>query len=91
MNTVRPRVRGGNTAGSVLTASAGTWTGTDPTLTITWLRCRQGACSPAATGASLATTDADIGATFKVSVLAENAAGSKTAVSDASDRIERGG
>jgi hypothetical protein len=91
-NTGRPSVRGGNTAGSVLTARQGTWTGTDPmTITVTWLRCRSGACSAAGTGATFATTDADIGASFKISVAAENAAGSKTVVSDASDRIERAG
>ena len=92
MNTGRPGVRGGNTAGSVLTARLGTWTGTDPmTLTVTWLRCRQGSCSGAGSGPTFTTGTADIGFSFKVSVLAQNAAGSKTAVSDTSDRIEAGG
>ncbi len=58
---------------------------------MTWLRCRQGACSPAGTGATLTTTAADVGATFRISVRAENAAGAATAESEASDRIEQAG
>jgi hypothetical protein len=61
------------------------------TISVTWLRCRSGACSAAGTGATLTTTEADIGASFKISVVAQNAAGSKTVVSDSSDRIERAG
>ncbi len=89
-NTTRPRVSGGNTVGSRLTASQGTWTGTGNSYVITWWRCTgdTSTCTQFASGPSSYTTvSSDVGFSFRVKVTATNAGGSATAQSSRTDVI----
>jgi hypothetical protein len=86
-NTEAPKVTGTATAGQSLTASSGTWTGTEPILyEYEWLRCNTGGaeCVQAA-GASLLSNytlaPADVGHTMRVKVIAKNLVGSASAES----------
>lgn len=86
LNTTPPSITGTATAGSLLSASMGTWTGTTPMgYTYQWRRCDQeGAnCSfiSGATGASYEVSYADGGSTLRVLVTAVNAVGSNVATS----------
>jgi hypothetical protein len=87
-NTEAPSISGTATAGQILTASSGKWTGTEPILfEYEWLRCNTaGAECTTAAGASLVgltytVVPADVGHTLKVKVLAKNVAGSGSAES----------
>ncbi len=87
-NTEAPKVSGTATAGQLLTASSGKWSGTEPIVyEYEWLRCNAGGgeCTTAA-GASLLPTysvaAADVGHTMRVKVLAKNIAGSASAESE---------
>jgi hypothetical protein len=93
-NTEPPKVTGTATAGQILTASSGKWSGTEPILfEYEWLRCNAsgGECTQAAAASLLGTTysvvPADIGHTLKVKVLAKNVAGSATAESPATAEV----
>jgi hypothetical protein len=93
VNAVRPFVSGTERAGSVLTASTGTWTGSLPlTYTYQWQRCNASGSGCAAiagsTSSSYVATPADVGATLAVQVTARNAAGSATVSSAPTDAIE---
>lgn len=83
-NTAPPTVSGTDQAGSVLTASPGTWTGS-PTFRYQWRRCDASGASCAdvagATATTFTLTSADVGATLRVAVTATNPFGSTTAVS----------
>jgi fibronectin type 3 domain-containing protein len=88
-NTAAPSIAGPTRAGATLTATAGTWTGTQPvTFAYQWLRCDE-TCReiPGATGSAYVTTESDVGATIRVAVTATNAAGSTTATSAPTDGI----
>jgi hypothetical protein len=87
-NTEAPKVSGTATAGQLLTASSGKWSGTEPIVyEYEWLRCNAGGgeCATAA-GASLLPTysvaAADVGHTLRVKVIAKNIAGSGSAESE---------
>ena len=86
VNTVLPTISGTAQVGQTLTASAGTWTGTQPiTYAYQWRRCNTSGASCAdiaATGSSYAATSADVGSTLRVVVTATNSAGTATATSD---------
>ena len=91
-NTFLPSITGNEAAGSVVSASPGTWTGTAPlTYTYEWRRCNAvGASCAAIAGATSATyivQNADVGSRLVVAVTAKNSAGSATAVSGPSDVI----
>lgn len=80
-NTGAPTIAGTAREGEVLTASPGTWTGTQPlTFSYQWLRCDSGGGSCAAisgaTGQTYTVTSADAGETLRVQVTARNSAGS---------------
>jgi hypothetical protein len=83
VNTAPPALSGNAQVGSTLTATAGTWTGTQPlTFGYQWQRCdSSGAnCSniTGAVGTSYAVVSTDVGATLRVIVTATNSAGSAT-------------
>lgn len=80
-NVVKPSVSGDPRDGSVVTASPGTWTGTQPiTYAYQWNRCDQtGAACDAIAGATATTyavNASDVGHTLRVHVAAKNVKGS---------------
>ena len=77
----RPSIAGRARVGSVLSASVGTWSGTDVKLTPTWLRCRGGSCWEMKIGRRYRLRAADRDFRMRLSVLASNALGSRTALS----------
>lgn len=86
VNTAAPQITGTATAGSTLTASNGTWTGPAPiTYTRQWMRCDTAGnnCADisAATAATYAVTSVDAGKTLRVAVVATNASGATSAIS----------
>jgi hypothetical protein len=92
-NTEAPSISGTATAGQILNASSGKWSGTEPILfEYEWLRCNAagGECSTAA-GASLLSTysvaPADVGHTLRVKVIAKNIAGTGSAESPATAEV----
>jgi hypothetical protein len=95
-NTVLPVISGVAQVGQVLTASTGTWVGTQPiTYTFAWNRCNTtgGACSPigGATAQTYTLTTADAGSTIRVTVTATNVVGSVSATSPQTSVVSAGG
>lgn len=86
-NTEAPSVSGTATAGQLLTASSGKWTGTEPIVyEYEWLRCNAAGaeCVQAAAPSLLSTylvAAADVGHTLRAKAIAKNIAGSGTAES----------
>jgi hypothetical protein len=89
-NTVKPTVTGPAQQGGSLTATSGTWTGTNtPAVPITyayqWFRCNTsgGACGAigGATTALYTSTVADVGSTIEVRVIGSNSGGSQSVFS----------
>jgi hypothetical protein len=87
-NTEAPAISGTATAGQLLTASSGKWSGTEPiAYEYEWLRCNAagGECAQAAAASLLpiyTVAAADVGHTLRVKVLAKNIAGSASAESE---------
>jgi hypothetical protein len=86
--TSSPTISGTAQQGQTLSASTGTWSGTQPlTYAYQWRRCDSsgGSCSAisAATGSAYALAQADVGSTLRVAVTAGNTAGSATTTSGA--------
>jgi hypothetical protein len=91
-NTDPPSIAGTAQEGQTLTASPGTWSGTQPiSYGYQWQRCDSGGGGCAdiagATASSYVLATADVGATIRVSVTATNGAGSATAISAATDVV----
>jgi hypothetical protein len=85
-NTTPPTVSGTPRDGETLTASEGTWTGTDPiTYTYQWQRCDGNGLNCAnlagATGRTYAVQTSDVNNRLRVNVTARNDSGSTTASS----------
>jgi hypothetical protein len=85
-NTVRPTISGVAKQGEVLTADAGTWTGTQPLVfTYQWRRCDANGdnCSNiiGAIKKTYTVTSVDVGNRLRVRVRATNSAGTSTATS----------
>ncbi len=77
----------------MLTASTGTWTGSEPLeFSYQWLRCDAtgNSCVPilGATEATYTLTPVEFGSTIRVVVTATNAAGSAVATSDPTERVK---
>jgi len=93
VKTTPPSISGTPQQGQTLTASAGTWGGTQPiSYAYQWQRCdASGADCNAisgATGASYSVGAADVGATLDVTVVATNIAGSSSATSAATAVVQ---
>lgn len=78
--------------GQTLTATTGTWTGTQPmTFTYQWLRCNSGGqqcvALPGATAQTYTVVAGDLNNTLRVRVTARNASGTGTADSAATSRV----
>ncbi len=88
VNTEQPTVSGTATAGQILTASSGKWSGTEPiTYQYEWLRCNAsgGECTQAAAPSILplyTVAAADVGHTLRANVIATNVAGKGEAQSE---------
>jgi hypothetical protein len=85
-NTSPPTISGAAQQGQTLTASPGSWSGTQPiSYGYEWRRCDSagGSCAAiaGATASSYTLTSADVGSTLRVAVTGSNSAGSATAVS----------
>jgi hypothetical protein len=92
-NTSPPTISGGAQVGQTLSATSGSWSGTQPiTYTYRWRRCDSAGASCAdvagATGASYVLSSADVGATVRAQVVATNSAGSASASSAASAVVQ---
>jgi endoglucanase len=91
-NLAPPTISGAARIGSTLSASAGSWSGTEPiTYAYTWRRCARSRCTPVAgaTANTYTVTAADKGYALSVSVAASNAAGVATAVSAQTSKVRR--
>ncbi len=91
-NTALPSIDGAAAEGSLLTATSGTWDGTEPiSYAYRWRRCAGsgGSCSDIAGATSDTYTlgAADVGAAIRVAVTATNVAGEETATSGATDPV----
>jgi hypothetical protein len=84
-NVSPPTLTGLAVVGETLTASTGSWTGTQPiTFTYAWQRCDAtgaGCSAPIATGNTYVVVDADIGSTLRVEVTGTNGEGTASALS----------
>jgi hypothetical protein len=76
-----PRIVGRARVGSRLRAQVGTWEGTDLKLSVSWQRCRQRACAPAALGRRYTVRRRDRGYRLEVEVVGSNGTGRVTASS----------
>jgi hypothetical protein len=83
--TTAPSISGTPQAGSTLTASTGTWSGSPTSTTIAWMRCDANGDSCAivngATTTTYTVTQADAGHTLRIAVTATNADGATEFVS----------
>jgi hypothetical protein len=89
VNTALPSISGTVRRSETLTASSGSWKGTEPIgFSFRWLRCdaRGAGCAPisGATSQKYLLADSDIGRTLRVEVTATNSAGAATALSNPS-------
>ncbi len=85
-NTALPTISGTPQQAQTLTATSGTWSGTQPiSYAYQWRRCDSGGAScsdiPGATSANYTAVAADVGSTLRVQVTASNAVGSSSASS----------
>ena len=95
VNATAPQISGTPRDGETLTATRGTWTGTEPiSYAYQWRRCDPGGANCAditgATSQTYTLTAADVGRFVVLSVTARNAAASTTADDVRSDRVAPG-
>ena len=91
-NETAPTVSGTPAIGTTLTASTGTWSGTEPmTFAYQWRLCDASGAGcidiPGATASTFGVDAADVGSTLQVAVTASNAGGSSTATSAPTDVV----
>ena len=95
VNVLAPTVEGNATAGETLTATPGIWSGSEPiSYDYEWGLCKPAeACIPieGATTTSYTLTNADIGSTVILTVVAHNSAGSESATSTESEVVGAAG
>jgi uncharacterized membrane protein len=91
-NTTPPSIAGTTKQGEVLTANAGTWTGTNPIdFTYRWRLCddKGGDCTnTSVAGQTYKLGAGDVGKTLRVLVTATNSAGSGAAISNATSVVQ---
>ena len=92
-NTAPPTISGVPGAGETLTGSTGSWSGTAPvSLSSQWQRCDDSGAGcvdvAGATGTTYGLTEADVGHTIRLNVVAENVAGSAAAASGATAVVQ---
>jgi hypothetical protein len=93
VNVSPPTISGTAQSGATLTASAGTWGGTQPiAYAYQWRRCNTSGAACAditgATGSSYSVTSSDVGSTLRVAVTATNTYGSSTASSNPTSVVQ---
>jgi RHS repeat-associated protein len=93
VNTAAPSISGLAQDGQTLTGKAGTWTGLAPiTLGYQWTRCDATGVNceniPSATTEKYTVASGDVGATVRITLTASNAAGSGSATSAPTAKIE---
>jgi len=98
-STAEPAVSGSTIEGQTLTATNGTWTGTEPiTYTYQWVRCGADGGLPdgsncvfiaTATSSTYTLVSADLGQRMRVRVTASNVAGSQTVASNATTTVTK--
>ena len=90
-----PTISGSPVVGQKLTATNGTWQGSQPiSYTTVWQTCNADVTSCSGTGkkgASYTVASADVGKRIRVKVTAKNSAGSSTGLSDATAAVTSGG
>jgi hypothetical protein len=93
-NTSSPVISGTARQGQVLTAGAGTWSGSPTSYTYNWLRCDSSGANcvaiSGATSSSYTLVSADVGSTVRVRVIASNSGGSTAATSAPTAMVTRG-
>ena len=87
-NTAPPAIAGTAKEGQTLSATPGTWSGSEPVeyTDYVWQRCKGGSCQPiseasGATDTSYVLAAGDVGSTIEVTVTAKNSAGEASATS----------
>ena len=88
-NVMPPSIMGDPYLGEDLSVDDGQWSGTDPSYTYQWQRCRNGTCTDIASESEYTVSRGDLGSKLVVIVTATNGAGSATAASAPSRRITR--
>ena len=97
VSAAAPQIAGSAVQGQTLTATAGAWSNNPTSFAFQWLRCpRDGGRSngsncaliAGATANSYALAAADVGLTIRIRVIASNIAGSASAVSKPTRRVE---
>ena len=75
--------------GEDLSVDDGQWSGTEPSFTYQWQRCRHGTCTDIAEESDYTVSRGDLGSNLVVIVTATNGAGSATVASAPSRRVTR--
>ena len=95
VNASPPTISGTPRDNETLTASAGSWSGTQPiTYTYDWLRCDSGGSGCASIGSpgqTFGVTSNEVGHRLRVTVTATNSAGSSSATSGSTDVVTAAG
>ncbi len=88
-NVIPPSFMGDPYLGEDLSVDDGQWSGTEPSFTYRWQRCRHGACTDIAEESDYTVSREDLGSNLVVIVTATNGAGSASVASAPSRRVTR--
>ena len=88
-NVMPPTILGDPYLGEDLSVDEGQWSGTEPSYTYRWQRCRSGTCTEIGEESDYTVSRDDLGSNLVVIVTATNGAGSATAASAPSRRVSR--
>ena len=88
-NVIPPSIMGDPYLGEDLSVDDGQWSGTEPSFTYQWQRCRNGTCTDIADEAEYTVSRGDLGSKLVAIVTATNGAGSATVASAPSRRVTR--
>jgi hypothetical protein len=91
-NTALPSIVGSLVDGQSLTATKGSWSGSEPSFSYQWLLCNSAGASckeiSGAVGTTLGLLTSEIGSTLRLAVTATNSGGSTTATSEPTSAIK---